>query len=720
METPSPRRLGAGSEGVTRKPSFKCGGPGRGQGPRVSRRSTTTTVQALTTKFDLLSSQMPQGKRSAARMVVGRPKKLAKPALTSPTNAPKPKIMLEPPKDAVKVSEVVEATEIVSDASQETPSRDSAVLEPIYEKPCLPVRTAIGIFEKAGTPKPAKPVAAIKPILKIIDVKPKAKLAPKDSLCRVRYNVMRRTRESTGEDHSDSDDEHLDKPASKHAVVDHNRLDKLFVKQETADDCSMEVKQKPVSVKVSETVSKHCDDYVPKLNQSSLYRESVASSTVLLRKTLEVKVLEALNQKLASDNISLTSNNCLKPEMKFNSSEMPRMKLTISDVFNQISQSTAIPAKYIAKKEEQVRKETSPEKEIVIKNTQNQGSAFSRISQSEVVTAKSVGGKERRFATLLNKQVKELDLKLTPSTPSASSAPIILDVSDKANAHNNSPKCLTASVRADKAVTAQEEPTKAENLKPNSSFLWSKSWPDTEERSKVPQPDKPLPKPPETFLPDCFYDTIGDRTSLKSDEGTEYDDISVGDRNDTYDDIGVASLNHRNISESLYCISDKLDSLNIYEDIQSLRASIENYERVEGKDSIEEEKPYSDACYESIYGGNLGHSDDSEKSSFEKNNSLYESAHDAQQQLQVERHNSLYESAHEMENNHNRYEAYRELLPATATAGCPGNFSYSGDPDLSLSIPTALMYLHSRKGARPHFIVNGLKRLGMPVESWWS
>lgn len=139
-----------------------------------------------------------------------------------------------------------------------------------------------------------------------------------------------------------------------------------------------------------------------------------------------------------------------------------------------------------------------------------------------------------------------------------------------------------------------EEDTKTVNLKPNTSFLWSrKEEPSIEVTGeKVNRSDMPLPLPPENYIPDiseekCYPETIYDDVQPKDPE--EFDKASNHSDETVYDDIGVYNkcteryekINEDNegnertteevrkknflnsmvngeVSDSLYCISENL------------------------------------------------------------------------------------------------------------------------------------------------------------------
>lgn len=426
------RRQGQGQslDAVPRKPSFKCGGPGT----RVTYRS----VRALTNQFDLMSGQT-------------RPRLKSK------------------------------------------PSENAA----ISEQSCLAVRTAINIFEKASPPTTARPVAAVKPICKTVQPKPsskpKPKLVPKDSLCRARYNDMRRS--------------------SKVAEV---KLSKSDAAEQTGETDMIKLNNCDKNKEQSETLDPNVANW-----------EERAPYTVQLRKQLSEKSLEALKDRLGKENISIQT----------------------------------------------------PPKENMIDTNQthnNYSSVFNQISQTRINRIDTKNKKERTFAALLKKeQTNEQPMQLEE----------------------------------------QQVKTPTENIKPNMSFLWSaKSQTELCESIKDKSPtinDTPLPKPPESFFPDCFYESISGRS----------------EETDIYDDIGGPSA--ANGSSSLYYISDELDLFNIYEDIGSANIYESGEELKNGLASpTSDSQVYEHVCEEAIYGDAVYHSicGESVQSSYEKNNSLYESA----------------------------------------------------------------------------------------------
>jgi len=537
LEASSPKKIGPG-DGIPRKASFKCGGPGRTAVPhKINKRAMS--VQALTQQFNQMSQNVQNKKANPKSVKLS--KKLVK-AVSTPDCIPVPNTKVHNSGNR--------------DFKENVPESDNNGSGVVSEKPFLPVRLAIGIFEKTS-PSIIKPVATVKPILKPVDIKPKPKLAPRDSLNRVRYNGLRRSRS-----HDDSEDESLKKES-------------LSVSSAMPDQ---EYSKPPSEEKVvgDTTPSNEIKTIVP--NQSSLYERVYGQKTVEPPPEGNYETIEE-NKK----------------------ADVPNEMLQI---FRQISESSIDPGKF--KGRQKVTKEQS-----IVQNS----AIFNQISHSQVgqVTTMLVeANKDRKFAILKTKQPEGI----RPSTlPLKAVLEDLLETTD-------SPKSLIS----------------------NSSFLWSKASPDPDSKpaspkdsivKTSPQQNQPLPKPPEAFMPDCSYDRIGAPSSDHSEDGTEYDDISLSCQDDdTYDDIGVQAMNNRNQNPCLYHISEKLDSLNIYEDIQSLREAMEDYEEVghvdDGRKQDIDDNVYddADACYESIYGPpQAPGSDDVEsvKSSFEKNNSLYES-----------------------------------------------------------------------------------------------
>lgn len=348
------------------------------------------------------------------------------------------------------------------------------------------------MFEKASPPA-ARPVAAIKPICKIVQPKPKPKLVPKDSLCRPRYNDMRRS--------------------NKAAEVKPNKGDAA------EQSCETDM------IKMNNCVKKKEQSQTPDPNAANW--EECAPYTVQLRKQLSEKSLEALKDRLGKENISVET-----------------------------------PAKEII------------DNQLINNNQTNYSSVFNRISQTRINRTETKNKKERTFVALLNNK-----------EPASEEKPV--------------------------QIEEQQIKTPTENIKPNMSFLWSAKTQTEPSPEKVPTiNDTPLPKPPENFITDCFYESIGE-TELK-------------DSQDIYDDIGVSS-SATNGSSSLYCISDQLDIFNIYEDIANI---YESGEDMKNGHISQTDEVYEHVCEDAVYGDAVYHSicGESEQSSYEKNNSLYESA----------------------------------------------------------------------------------------------